>query len=214
MRVTRWTLVALALAVRAAPSGAQDGRPRRAFEPAVATTASVTLFGRRFSAINNDYGYKNSVGVGLWGELPITRRTGLVALATISPLSAQQSEGRNANSALYRDVLSFAADLGLGARLKPAVPVFFLVGGGVHAATHYANPESSGSALEPQGMFAVGYDAASRGRWRVRTAVVAHVVKPADPGGVELKSTTLDWAFHVGGHFALSSLTAPAGGAP
>ena len=214
MRVTPWILLAPTLAVRAAPAGAQEARPRRAFEPAVTMTAAVTLFGQRFSALNSDFGYKNSVGVGFWGELPITRRSGLLALATISPLSAQQAEGRNANTALYRDVVSIAADAGLGARLKPAVPVFFFIGGGVHTATHYPNPEADGAAFEPQGTFAVGYDAVSRGRWNVRTAVVAHLVKPADPGGVDLKSTTLDWAFHVGGRFALSSITAPAGGAP
>jgi hypothetical protein len=214
MRVTRWTLVALALAARAAPAGAQDARPRRAFEPAVTVTGAVTLFGERLTALNSNFGYKNSIGVGLWGELPITRRIGLLGLATISPISAQREEGANANTAIYRDVISVAADAGLGARLKPAVPVFFFVGGGVHTATHYPNPEADGVAVEPQGTFAIGYDALSRGRWNVRTAVVAHLVKPADPGGVDLKSAALDWAFHVGGRFALSSITAPAGGAP
>jgi len=216
MRVTRWTLVALALAVRAAPAGAQDERPRRAFEPAVTLSASVTLFGQRSSDPFGTFNYKNSAGVGVWGELPLTRRTGLLALATFSPLSGQRQEQENNNSLIDDDVLSLAVDVGLGARLKPAVPVFFLVGAGVHTATRYANPQSDDAAFEPQGMFAVGYDATSHGRWSVRTALVGHVVKPADPGfaGIAPKSTALDWAFHIGGRLALSSIAAPAGGAP
>src|SRR5829696_9935183 len=142
MRVTRWTLVALALAVRAAPAGAQDERPRRAFEPAVTLSASVTLFGQRSSDPFGTFNYKNSAGVGVWGELPLTRRTGLLALATFSPLSGQRQEQENNNSLIDDDVLSLAVDVGLGARLKPAVPVFFLVGAGVHTATRYAKPQS------------------------------------------------------------------------
>lgn len=217
----------LALALGAAPSGAQDPRTRRAFEPAVAVTATATGFGTRFTGPDGDASYKNSVGLGLWGQLPLTRRTGLLAVATLSPLTAQRAEVAG-GVALYDDVISASADVGLGARLKPAVPVFFFVGGGLHAATHSAAIGVGERALEPQGAFAIGYDAVTRGRWGMRVAFVGHVVKPDDPGlpDVTPKSTAFDWTFHIGGRFSLSPpgspasspastpATAPARGAP
>jgi hypothetical protein len=214
MRASLLTAAAVALTLPAA-ARAQAERPRRAFDPAVSLTASISLFGARLTDSFGSYGYRNSIGVGLWGELPMTRRTGLLALVNVAPLSAQRAELSGSNTALFKDVVSYTADLGVGARLKPAVPVFFLLGGGVHGATHYAHPQAGGSVVEPQGTVGVGYDAGRSGRWNVRAAVLGHVVKPADPGEEQItaKSTSFDWSFHIGGRYALGG-SSPAPGTP
>jgi hypothetical protein len=122
MRASLLTAAAVALTLPAA-ARAQAERPRRAFDPAVSLTASISLFGARLTDSFGSYGYRNSIGVGLWGELPMTRRTGLLALVNTSRRSrAQRAELSGSNTALFKDVVSYTADLGVGARLKPAGP--------------------------------------------------------------------------------------------
>ena len=213
----RALLPALAAVVLGATvAEAQAERARRAFEPSLSLTLSPRLFGTRVESPTADFSYKSSVGLSLWGELPVTRRTGVAAALTVSPFSKQRSDGSASNVALYESVVLYGADVGLAARLKPAAPVFFFLGGGVVAASRSAAPLAEGSVVEPQGTFAVGYDALRRGPWNLRAVYTGHVVRPADPEldpdvtDVSAASTAYDWTFQLGGRYTFGlSRSAP-----
>ena len=192
-----------AVALGATPAEAQAERARRAFEPALSLTLSANQFGTRLEGPSAEYRYKNSAGLGVWGELPITRRTGLLATANVAPLSKQRAEGANDNVAVYGSVLAYGADAGIGARLKPSAPVFFFLGGGVVAASKIADPNDDGSVFEPRGTVAVGYDARRRGPWNLRALYAGHLVVPGEGNlpDTSAASTAYDWSVQVGGRY-------------
>ena len=202
MRALLPALAAVVLGAHAAE--AQAERARRAFEPSVSLTFSPKLFGTRLEGPGGDeFSYKSSVGLSLWGELPVTRRTGLLAAVTASPFSKQRVDGGAGNVVVDQTVVLVSADVGVGARFKPAAPVFFFLGGGVVSASRYAAPQADGGSVEPQGTVAVGYDARRRGPWNFRALYTGHVVKPADPEAPDISpsSTAFDWTIQLGGRY-------------
>ena len=199
----RAILPALAAVALGAPPAEAQG-PRRAFEPALTLSISAKQFGTRLDDATSEFRYKSSAGLSVWTELPLTRRTGLLATANLTPFSKQRVEGGAAdNVAVYGDVVTYGADVGLAARLKPSAPVFFFLGGGLVAASESAHPDDDGGAVEPQGTFAVGYDARRRGPWNLRAIYVGHLVIPADGNVPDASpaSTAYDWSFQLGGRY-------------
>jgi hypothetical protein len=210
MRAILPALAAVALGVP--PAEAQAAGARRAFEPALTLSISAKQFGTRLEGAGAEYRYKNSPGLSVWTELPLTRRTGLLATVNVTPFSKQRVEGGPAdNVAVYDRVVTYGGDVGLGARLKPAAPVFFFLGGGLVAASEYADPRDDGGVVEPQGTFAVGYDARPRGAWNLRAVYTGHLVMPADGNlpDTPSASTAYDWSFQLGGRytFGLSGIS-------
>jgi hypothetical protein len=198
-------IVALAAAPLGAPLGAQLDRPRVAFEPALTPWIGVRNFGTRVvDPIVGSYKLKGSLALGLRGDRPLTRRTGLLVDLSVAPLSGQEGAIRGGSTTFDADIIVLAADIGIGGRLKPAAPVFFYVGGGVLRASKYAIPRTPGAPVEPQGSFAVGYDGAQHGRWNFRAVYGGHFVRPADPGTADAsgKSLAYDWDLQLGARYA------------
>ena len=208
----RAILPALAAVVLGAPPAeAQAERARRAFDPALTLSISAKQFGTRLQGANSDFRYKSSAGLSVWTELPLTRRTGLLATANLTPFSKQRVENSADNVAVFGRVVTYGADVGIGARLKPSAPVFFFFGGGMVAASDYADPADDGGVFEPQGTFAVGYDARRRGPWNIRAVYMGHVVRPAEGNLPDTSpaSTAYDWSFQLGGRYTFGPSGSP-----
>ena len=198
--------VALAAAVALPASArAQEYRPQVAFDRAISVTGGLGGYGERLSSSNADFGYKSSLMLGAGLDLPLTRRTGLLAFASVGPLSAQQTRAKVGSTIISSSLVAYSADVGFAARFKPSAPVFFFVGGGVSGATHYAAPLASGAPIEPEGAFAVGYDGVHRGPWGLRVLYAGHVVRPSAPADSSITAhrATYDWSLQVGGRFLL-----------
>lgn len=196
---------ALALAV---PAKAQLSGPRSAFVPAISPSVGPMIFGHRLAQATNEAGYRSSIALAVRAEHPLSRRTGLMAHASVAPFSAQVTESDGANRAIWSKAIVYRVDAGLSWRFKPAAPVFFYGGGGLVGATRYGWPNAeqlSGSVLEPQAALAVGYDAGSRGRWNFRATYAGYFVFPStvEGSGVEAKTLAYDWSLQLGARYAL-----------
>jgi hypothetical protein len=205
-------LAVLALSAQVAP--AQIARTAPAFVPALSPWIGVTSFGARQAFASRDASYRGSLTVGVRGDLPLTRRLGLLGNVSLSPLAKQRTEDPFGTQ-LHEGVTIVRADAALGWRFIPRAPVFFFGGGGILAATKPAFPQFDESVVEPRGLFGLGYDRASAGRLNFRVVATGFITAPADPdpgsyvGSGEvpvlvIKSTTFDWALEVGARYTFS----------
>ncbi|HSJ65921.1 MAG TPA: hypothetical protein VK922_18710 [Gemmatimonadaceae bacterium] len=205
-------LTVLALSAPVAP--AQIARTAPAFVPALSPWIGVTSFGNRQSFASREASYRGSLTIGVRGDLPLTRRLGLLGTVSLSPLAKQRTEDPFGTQ-LHDDVTIVRADAALGWRFIPRAPVFFFGGGGILAATNPAFPQFDESVVEPRGLFGLGYDRASTGRLNFRVVATGFITAPADPdpgsyvGAGEVpvlvtKSTTFDWALELGARYTFS----------
>jgi hypothetical protein len=201
----------LALLFCAASASAQIPRTAPAFVPALSPWIGVTSFGSRQEFGSTDASYRGSLTVGVRGDLPLTRRLGLLGNVSVSPMAKQRTEDPFGTQ-LHEQVTVVRADAALGFRLIPRAPVFFFGGGGILAATRPAFPDFDDSVIEPRALFGVGYDRPSTGRWNFRIVATGFITMPADveplswvgAGGVpdvRTKSTAFDWALELGGRY-------------
>ena len=205
-------VAAIALATSAArplTAHAQFSGARVSFEPALTTWLGPMLFGHRLKQGGSEAGYRSSIALGARGEYPLSRRTGLMVNVALAPFSRQQTETAETDRAIWGKAVVYRADAGVSFRFKPTAPVFFYAGGGVVGATKYAWPveaDISGTPIDPQAAFAVGYDGARRGRWNFRATYAGFVVFPTASGSqVEAKATAYDWSVQLGARYALRS---------
>ena len=168
-------------------------------------------FGDRYADGNARYRYSSSLALGVGGDWPLTRRSGLLLDVTVAPL-ADQSQEIGSERFLGTRAFAWRTTLNLGWRFKPAAPVYFAAGGGVFGATKPAEPNTSGSVMEPEGTFTVGYDGKRLGNWNVRGAYVGHLVKASVPDGsastATAESISYDWVLQVGLRYSPSVATA------
>jgi hypothetical protein len=195
-------LVAVLLALSLArPAAAQfPERTRRAFERSITGAAGITSFGNRVTGPLGTYRYKASLSLTAEGEVPVTRRSGVLALVTIAPLSKQKLDVTGGSTLLGRSLTVFSGDAALGWRLKPSAPVFIALGGGVtSSATTLASTGGRG-VTEPHGTIVLGYDGRRDGRANFRVMFVQHLVVPKSPdeSTYTAKSMALDWSIALG----------------
>lgn len=204
-----------ALLLSAAPIEGQSRIPRRAFVPAVTPWLGVAGFGQRLTVPSARFRYGTSAMIGVTGDMPLSRRTALLGTVGVAP-SRQRGEFVGDARTSGDVVQLFEAELGLAARLRPSVPVFFYAGGGVLRASRYAAPGVTGSAVEPRGTLAVGYDTQQSGRLSIRALAGAHFARPGAPAAdsarlgnppssfpLTVKSGAVDWSVRVGVRYAL-----------
>lgn len=168
-----------------------------AFAPGVTPWVGLIVYGARVTGNNASFTYSTSAALGVRADWPLTRRVGVMASLGVAPFSKQKVEGGDA-AMLLGSVLLVSGDVGLAARLKPAVPVFFFAGGGGSYASH--GTTTSDASFAPHGTIAVGYDAGRRDRPGPRLMWVGRFVIPPDPGvaGYSSKSMTFDWGIEIG----------------
>ena len=190
-------LCALALLAAAPPAYAQMERVTTAFAPSVTPWLGLAVFNTRVTGGDGTFSYSNSVAVGVRADRPLTRRVGMMASLGVAPFSKRKAEGGD-ETVLGSSVFVVSGDVGLAARLKPAVPVFFFAGGGGSYASR--GTTTSDATFAPQGTIAVGYDAGRRDRPNGRFVWVGHFVFPPDPGvaGYSNKAMAFEWAFEAG----------------
>jgi hypothetical protein len=199
------------MSLSVATAAAQIARTAPAFVPSVSPVIGVGSFGARQALGSRDARYRGSLTVGVRGDLPLTRRIGLLGTVAIVPFARQRTED-DVGAELHERVTILRADAALGWRFIPRAPVFFFGGGGVMAATKPAYPEFDDSVIEPRALLGLGYDRQSSGRWNFRILATGFFTSPAEPeplswvgpGGVppvRTKSTAFDWTLEVGGRY-------------
>jgi len=208
------SLALLVLTTLASPPSvlAQFPDDRRAFEPAITPWLGLASYGVRLSSGGGKASYSGSVTAGARAEMPLTRRVGLMASASISPLAEQKFESVITSQFVNRAPV-YRADVGFGWRFKPRAPVFFYGGGGIVGATKTAYPDYDESALDPNVAFAIGFDRARTGRLSFRAVYASYLVFPSAPSpssatgntalDVQAKSAVYDWTLELGGRYAL-----------
>lgn len=198
-----------------APAAGQIQRAAPAFQAAVSPWFGITSFATRHSSYELQAKYRASLTFGVRGELPLTRRVGVLGSLAVSPLSKQRVENPVTKS-LHDGVIIIRADVALGWRFVPRAPVFFFGGGGIMRASLPAYPGFDQSVTEPRGVFGLGYDHPSSGRWRFRVTAAAYGSRPEDPDpaawaepgpihAVETKSMVFDWGLEIGGRYRIGS---------
>lgn len=208
MRTLLLTALCAAVAVDAA---AQIQTTPRAFEPSISPWIGIASFGTRQTANDFEASYRGSVTIGVRGELPLTRRVGLLGNVSLSPVAKQRYEGP-VTTELRDNVVIMRGDLALGWRFIPRAPVFFFAGGGIIRATRPAFPDFDQAVTEPRGLFGFGYDRPAQGRWNFRLTATGFVSKPAEPDplawdapgtppNVATKSTVFDWSVEIGARY-------------
>lgn len=208
----RLPLLLSALGVSAATAAAQIPRTASAFVPAISPWVGVTSFGARQALGTREASYRGSITVGVRGDLPLTRRVGLLANVAVSPFARQRTED-DVGADLHERVTVLRADAALGWRFIPRAPVFFFGGGGILAATKPAYPDFDDAVIEPRVLFGLGYDRQSSGPWNFRVAATGFFTSPAEPeplswvggGGVppvQTESTAFDWALELGARYS------------
>lgn len=213
----RALLLLFGCAVAAAPaSAAAQARvrdPVPAFPAAISAMIGVTSFGDRQVLGGSTASYRSSLSFGVRGDLPLTRRLGLLGAVGVAPIATQRLDTESGTD-LDKRVTSLRAEAALGWRFIPRAPVFFFGGGGIAYASSPAYPEFDESVVEPRALFGVGYDRQSAGPWNFRIVATGFVTSPATPdpltwsggGGpppVQAKSSTFDYAIEVGGRYRL-----------
>ena len=150
MRRVAW----LALGALIAPAGlaaqtpTRDVRTMRSFETATAIGLGFTSFGVRAKRDNGvTFDYTGSLAVDATIERPVTRRSGVSAGFTLSPLS--KTRGGSDFGTIVQDFALLTAFDGLLLwRFKPSAPVLFGVGGGYTMATKSPVLEADASGLQ------------------------------------------------------------------
>lgn len=190
-------LLALALLAAASRAHAQMERVTTAFAPSFTPWIGLAVHGTRVTGAGASFSYSNSAAAGVRADRPLTRRVGMMASVGIAPFGKQKAAGGD-QTILGSSVFVISGDVGLAARLKPAVPVFFFVGGGASLASR--GTFSDAASFAPQGTVAIGYDAGRRDRASARVTWVGHLVFPPDPGvaGYTSKSAVFEWAIEIG----------------
>lgn len=200
---------ALAAALPAGPARAQFGTARRAFEWAVTPWIGASGFGTRYTTPGFGTRYSSSLAGGLRGDLPLTRRLGILANVEVAPFARQKTSDESGSAVLTARTYLWRGDVGIGWRFKPVAPVFFYAGGGVVGASRPSYPGFIGSVLDPQAAVGVGLDRPSTGRVNFRAAYTAYFVFPRDLTATDwagsapaphpsAKSGAYDWALQFG----------------
>jgi len=199
------TMVLVALLAAVNTLSAQSAPPVRAFPKSTGFSLGVANFDSRSeSAPDGRFSYKGSLIVGGRFDQPLSRRTGLLVALGVAPLSQQR--GQSSESTVLNDKLIVAiADAAIGWRFKPIAPVFFSAGGGLTYATKPPAAIATGSIAEPHALLAIGYDAPSNSRWKIRTVFSYRmVIVGADSDSTTTeKSLAHDWTLEIGGRYRL-----------
>lgn len=207
----RSLLLLVLLAAVSVPAAGQVQSSAAAFEAAVIPWFGITSFGQRQTAGNLEASYRGSLSLGLRGEVPLTRRLGLLGGVAISPIAKQRVENP-VSTELRERVTVLRADLALGWRFIPRAPVFLFAGGGVMRASLPAFPDFDQTMTEPRGLFGLGYDRPSVGRWNFRVTATGFLTQPADvdasawtagtsPPDVTSESLVFDWSVEFGARY-------------
>lgn len=199
-----------AAALVAAPAGAQSSFAlRRGFERAITPFIGATGFGARTTGVATqngapgDFGYNNGLALGAQADLPLTRRTAVMATLAITPVShVTLTYGTGGVASLDRTMLA-GLDVGLAGRLKPGAPLFAYVGGGGLLATHRAAGEGAGAGVDPRASAGLGVDFGRHTRSGVRLMYLAHLAFPTTPDAAQFpaRSSAFDFTVFLGGRF-------------
>jgi hypothetical protein len=186
--------------------------PATSFAPSITTALGFAAFAPRYEepATGREYGFGSSLALTAKADYPLSRRLGFSGELMVAPLAKQRIEDPVAGRTVLEKMLVFGFHAGLAARLKPAAPVFFQVGGGMTMATKHALPDAEGSPIEPHAGLTIGYDGAPFGRTNIRVTYSARLAFAALPDDVpdevsiEKKSMALDHVVQVGLRFVPS----------
>lgn len=197
----------LLLLAAATPARAQRERViRQAFAPAITPFFGVTGFGVRTTDVSDGvrFDYGNGMAIGVQLDRPLTRRTGLLATVSVTPLTRILGTREPDVRDFDRTVVA-GLDLGIAGRLKPGAPLFVYLGGGGTLATKRAVREPDGFGAEPRATAGVGIDLMRLERTGFRLLYLAHWVKPGTPDASRwvASSTAFDQTFAIGGRLAL-----------
>jgi hypothetical protein len=201
----------LLLAVAATPARAQRAI-RRAFAPAITPFFGATGFGVRTTEVagDADFDFANSFAIGVQLDHPLTRRTGVIATAALTPLTRVIATQGQAIADLDRTVVA-GLDVGLAGRLKPGAPLFVYAGGGATLSSRTPAFEPGGFGASPRGTLGFGIDFMRLERTGFRFIYMAHWVKPSSPDESRwtAKSSAFDQTIAVGGRLMLGAEAAP-----
>ena len=198
----------LLLVAVAAPAAAQRERViiRQAFEPAITPFIGASGFGVRTVGVSDgaEFDYNNGFVLGVQVDRPLTRRTGLLVTATVTPLTRVVGTNKPTIAELAKTVVG-GVDLGIAGRLKPGAPLFVYVGGGVSMASNEAVLEPQGFVADPRASVGIGIDVMRFERTGFRFLYLAHFVKPSTPDETQYtaQSSAFDQVFAIGGRMML-----------
>jgi hypothetical protein len=191
-------------AVGAAAAQSAEPRVTQAFASALIWSAGPRFYGAR-QATRVDQ-IKFSTGPAFEARLqhPLSRRTGFMTGVQLAPQAKQErmgSDGTSLNPGAKAPLASL--DAGLAARLKPGAPVYGYVGAGALVATKGPDPldSASGTHVEPQGTFGVGFDSHPGRRVGLRIVYAGFVSKPKSSSVadiLETKTIAYDWTIMLG----------------
>lgn len=190
-RVARVALGALVVpAGLAAQTPTRDVRTMRSFETATAIGLGFSTFGPRATRDNGvTFDYTGSLAVDATFERPLTRRSGIGAGFTLSPLSKTRV-GSDFGTVVQDLALLTAFDGLVLWRFKPSAPAYFGLGGGYTMATKspVIEPDASGEQWSsesgtfgsPHAAVIVGFDRDLAQRLGLRLRVAMRFVGALD----------------------------------
>ena len=187
----RALMFALALpVVVAAQTPVRDVRTMQSFETAMSFGLGLSRFGKRADRGNTvRFDYTGSLALDGTFEMPLTRRSGIGAGVTLSPLSKVRG-GSDAGTIVTDIALVTAGDALLLWRFKPQAPAYFGIGGGYTMATRSPVLYPDGSGLQwnsekgtfgaPHAAFVIGFDRDLAQRVGLRLRFATRFVGPFD----------------------------------
>lgn len=195
------------MVVVAAPAAAQSDRViHQAFAPSITPFVGATGFGTRTTQVSDGakFDYNNGVAFGVQLDHPLTRRTGLIATASITPFTRVIGTRGSTVVDLDKAVVG-GIDLEFAGRLKPNAPLFVYVGGGAVLATKQAVFAPDGFEADPRASVGVGLDFVRHEDFGVRFMYLAHWVKPSSPDESlwTAESSAFDQTFMLGARIRL-----------
>lgn len=198
-----------------APAASSQDRPlppARAFPLAITTSAGLASYSPRYQQpdTRTKYGFGSSLVISARGDLPLTRRLGLMGEISAAPLAKQRADHGEFGPVVHDGLIVLGVEAALAGRFKPGAPVFFAVGGGTLMASKHALPNAEGRPVEPYAGITVGYDASQFGRSNIRITYSARIAAadiPEPPGGTRYPAATnaaFDQVLQVGLRFVPS----------
>lgn len=204
MQVTTRTFIGMLAALTlipalATPARAQFEEPDTVGGFAIGPFVELLFRGQRGTTVSagSEISYTGGPGFGLRLEYRLTRTFTLGATASYSNPDEEQVLPNNATipgeGATH---FQFTGEAHL--RVKPNIPGYFVLGGGVRRGDPDSGAVHTREFTEPMGILGVGLQFASRRHWAGRLEFRGYFLSPADQPGMDMESLETDFAIGLG----------------
>ena len=193
-----WSVaVALAIPILAGSARAQFEEPDTVGRFAIGPFVELFFWGDRgVTETGTEISLTGGPAFGARLEYRITRTFTLGATASYSKPDEEQELSGNVSIGESISQLQFTGEAHL--RVKPNIPGYFILGGGVRLGDPSSGAVHDESYSEPLGILGAGLQFAARRHWAGRVEFRANFVSPADQPRLEMESLETDFSIGLG----------------